>query len=69
MRRGIVLAIDVGATKLAAGVVRQDGALLSEDRAPSIPRDDAEGHYRTLLDLCARRVGAAVLIYRGGDAA
>ena len=45
-----VLAIDVGGTKLAAGVVRRDGALLSSAAIPSEPREDAEGLYRTLLE-------------------
>ncbi len=54
MGRELVLAIDVGGTKLAAGVVRADGTLLSAEKVPSQPRDDSEGLYQTLLALCQR---------------
>ena len=59
MPRDLVLAIDVGGTKLAAGVVREDGSLLSADKAPSLPCDDPEGLYQTLLGLCRRALEQA----------
>ncbi len=51
---GVVLAIDIGGTKLAAGVVDTNGHVLSSDRAPSSlgPEDDGEAVWERLHKLC-----------------
>jgi glucokinase len=59
MADDLVLAIDVGGTKLAAAVVRRDGLLMAVERCASEPRDDPEGLYRTLLALIARTLQKA----------
>ena len=56
-----ILAIDVGGTKLAAGVVGGDGRLLRSASAPTAPARDAE----ELFDALARLVDEV----RGGDEA
>lgn len=44
-----VLAIDVGGTKLATGVVDRTGALISEHRTPTPPEPDAEAKFAALV--------------------
>jgi glucokinase len=54
-----VLAVDVGGTKLAVGVVAPGGRLLEWDQVPT-PRDlDAEGLWRTLDALITRVLNVA----------
>jgi glucokinase len=48
---GAVLAIDIGGTKLAAGRVDEDGALLRRVSVPTPTDGGAEGLLRTVLDL------------------
>lgn len=54
MRTGRVLALDVGGTKLAAGVVTSDGHVLSEQRAPTgVPAaGDSEALFGRVERLC-----------------
>ena len=55
MRTGRVLAIDIGGTKLAAGVVTSDGHVLAEERAPTGVPDrpgDGEALWSRLERLC-----------------
>jgi glucokinase len=47
-----VLALDIGGTKLAAGVVDSDGRVLASDRIPTPSATDAEGLFQTLATLC-----------------
>ncbi len=56
-----VLAIDIGGTKIAAGVVAPDGRVLASDRAPTTtgPQDDAEAIWDRLHTLCERVLAAA----------
>lgn len=55
-----VLAVDIGGTKLAAGVVDPDGQVLVADRAPSQrPGDDAEAIWERLHKLCESVLDAA----------
>lgn len=59
-RTAPVLAIDIGGTKLAAGVVDADGRVLAADRAPSQrPGDDAESIWSRLHKLCEGVLDAA----------
>jgi glucokinase len=58
----VVLALDVGGTKLAAGVIDDAGRVLGRARVPTPPTGDAEVLYEALL-ACA---GAAL---RGADTA
>lgn len=53
-----VLAIDVGGTKLASGVVDPSGKVLVEDRAPT-SGDGAEGLFSTLADLVDATLAAS----------
>lgn len=53
-----VLALDIGGTKLAAGVARDDGVLLARAQTPT-PPDDGELVYRTLVDLARAQLTAA----------
>jgi glucokinase len=46
-----ILAVDIGGTKLAAGIVRDDGALLVRDEVPTPSGDGAEKLFGTLTDL------------------
>lgn len=55
------LGIDVGGTKLAAGVVAADGTLLSFVTGPTQPNDEAEGLFQTLVALGRRAIAAAGL--------
>ena len=50
------LAIDVGGTKLAAGLVTDDGQVVASATAPSLA-DDGEGLFRVLLALVEEVVG------------
>lgn len=59
-RRDTVLAVDVGGTKLAAGVVGDDGVLLARRSAPT-PRDtDSDGLFDSLTAVIDS-LGAAVV--------
>lgn len=59
-RTAPVLAIDIGGTKLAAGVVDSDGSVLTADRALSQqPGDDAESIWNRLHRLCESALDAA----------
>ncbi|RJL33322.1 ROK family protein [Bailinhaonella thermotolerans] len=52
-----VLAVDVGGTKLAAGVVDDGGRLVAAERIPTPQPVDAEGLWRTLEALADRVLG------------
>ena len=54
-----VLAIDIGGTKLAAGVVDENGAVLSSDRTPTVPGGSGEVLFDSLVGLTERVVRAA----------
>jgi len=60
-----VLAVDIGGTKLAAGVVRDDGALLTRRDAPTLATTDAEELFGALGavidDLGPDRLGAVAV--------
>jgi glucokinase len=58
---GPVLAIDIGGTKIAVGVVAATGEVLVSDRAPTIegPDDSAEAVWDRLQTLCQRVLAAA----------
>ena len=47
---GLTIGVDVGGTKIAAGVVDEDGAILSRLRRES-PADDTEAIQETISDL------------------
>ena len=49
-----VIAVDVGGTKLAAGVVRDDGTLVSRVDTPTLPDTDADTLFTALGDLVDR---------------
>ena len=53
------LALDIGGTKLAAGVVRPNGAIIGQDSAPTRGRDSAEALFDDLVGLCDRVLAAA----------
>jgi glucokinase len=55
----VVLAIDVGGTKLAAGVVDGDARILSRARVPSPHGTDAEELYEALIACCAAALRGA----------
>ncbi len=59
--RDPVLAIDIGGTKIAVGVVSPTGEVLVSDRAPTIdgPDDSAEAVWDRLRTLCERTLAAA----------
>jgi glucokinase len=46
-----ILAIDIGGTKMAAGVVDDDGRLVADAHAPTPRTDDAETVFSTLLSV------------------
>jgi glucokinase len=46
-----VLALDVGGTKMAAGLVASDGSVLAHDRVPTPPDADAETLWSAVTDL------------------
>jgi glucokinase len=54
-----VLGVDVGGTKLAAGVVLEDGTILACKRAETSAAVDAEGLFEALLGLCRRVLNGA----------
>lgn len=49
-----VLGVDIGGTKLAAGLVDEDGAVLASDRTPTTPGASGEELWDTLVDLTER---------------
>jgi glucokinase len=51
-----VLAIDIGGTKIAVGVIDSDGIVITSDRGPTMagPDDDAEAIWNRLHELCER---------------
>jgi glucokinase len=57
-----VLALDIGGTKVAAGIVDADGELLARSARPTPPGGDAEAIFGALLD-------AARDVRRGGEVA
>jgi glucokinase len=48
-----VLALDIGGTKMAAGIIAPDGAIVTQARTPTPRHLDAEGIWRTLEGLVA----------------
>jgi glucokinase len=58
MSEPLVLALDVGGTKLAAAVISRSGTLLSVDRVPTPAIRDADVLFEVLRDLGARVVRA-----------
>jgi glucokinase len=46
-----VLAVDIGGTKLSAGVVSSDGTLNARRDTATVPNDDPDGLFATLADL------------------
>lgn len=54
-----VLAIDIGGTKVAAGVVDHDGRIVAEGRIPTRGCDDGEGLFADLVDLATSVLAAA----------
>ena len=55
----VVLAIDVGGTKIAAGVVTGDGELLSMAKAPTAGATDAEGLWQVVVSVGAQALAEA----------
>jgi glucokinase len=49
-----ILAIDIGGTKMAAGLVTPEGRLLVQDREPTRAADGPEQAIARLIDLCCR---------------
>lgn len=47
----LILAIDVGGTKIAAGVVTAEGALLADAKAPTAGADDAEALWQVVVSV------------------
>jgi glucokinase len=56
-----VLAVDVGGSKLAAGLVDPGGGLLRSDRVPTPRTDDAEALWEALAGLVGRVAGGATV--------
>jgi glucokinase len=56
------LAIDIGGTKLAAGIVSEDGVLLHRDEAPTPATVDAEELFAALLRLLEALPPAALVV-------
>jgi glucokinase len=48
------LAVDVGASELAAAIVASDGTVVALDQTPTPPQGDAEFLFRSLEQLCRR---------------
>jgi glucokinase len=74
---GPILAIDIGGTKLAAGIVDGDGELVEQRRAPTPAGSDAEALFAAVVALVdalpaheavAIGVGCGGPMTRGGDA-
>ena len=59
------LAIDIGGTKIAVGLVEPDGRLLTWAQIPT-PRLDAEQLWRTLDSLISRAIAEAHVEPAGG---
>jgi len=57
----VALALDVGGTKLAAGVVNRAGELLERAQLPT-PQGDAEAVFSTLCELADRVLGDAAAV-------
>jgi glucokinase len=57
-RRHVILAIDVGGTKMAAGLVSADGTVLGSRRVATPQHADAETLWKTLGDLIDPLTGA-----------
>src|SRR3954447_23184146 len=57
--RGPVLGLDIGGTKIAVGVVDQQGTVLSYARAPSNPEQGPDQSLRRLFELGRQAVGEA----------
>ncbi len=55
----LVLALDIGGTKLATAVVDEKGHILASGRAPTIGARDAEELYATLRELCRQVLAEA----------
>lgn len=55
----LALAIDIGGTKLAAGLVGADGTVVSHERAPTPSDTDAEGLFAALAALVDRVLAEA----------
>lgn len=55
----LILGIDIGGTKLAAGVVTPDGELLSQDRVPTLASEGPDRVINRLIDLCRHVVNLA----------
>lgn len=57
--RSPVLAIDIGGTKIAAGLVAPDGKVLASARTPTVesPEDDAEAVWDRLHRVCEQVLG------------
>ncbi|MGE5676360.1 MAG: ROK family protein, partial [Mycobacterium leprae] len=55
----VILGIDIGGTKLAAGVVTMDGRQISEDRVPSYASEGPDAVIERLIALCRRVVELA----------
>lgn len=55
-QQGFVLGIDIGGTKLAAGVVTLDGEQISQDRVPTLAHEGPDKVIDRLIDLCRRTV-------------
>lgn len=49
---GAVLAVDIGGTKIAAGLVRRDGTLCQLTSIPTLARQGAEALLRRVIDVC-----------------
>lgn len=54
LRRGYVLGIDIGGTKLAAGLVTLEGELVAQDRAPTLAQEGPSPVIGRMVDLCRR---------------
>jgi glucokinase len=54
-----VLAIDIGGTKLAAAVVREDGTVVTRGRVPTEPEKGPAAALERLLELCRKLIGEA----------
>jgi glucokinase len=64
-RTGPVLAIDIGGTKLAAGVVDEAGVLRCQVRTPTPSTSDADALFATLVSLIERVVSDAPIVVCG----
>lgn len=59
------LAVDIGASKMAAAVVAEDGTIVASDRTATSPSGDAEFLFHALEQLCRRVVEDARTPVRG----